>query len=103
MQDNGDDRRSTGWEYTILQVDEPASYMTIVQHAVARGLPENGGWELIVPWQMLPTGGAMVLFKRPMSAILTATTVTPEDTAAIDAALRKANVSPMNDRRRNGR
>lgn len=65
--------RLTGWEYMGDEIAGPSPSMAdVMTCAVLNGLPENGGWEMMLPWQTRPDGSLFIIFKRPMSAIQTA-------------------------------
>lgn len=68
--------RSTGWEYIGRQLKGPAvSVGQIMQEAVINGIPDNGGWELMLPWTPLPNGDVILMFKRPLANVEVATSL----------------------------
>jgi hypothetical protein len=66
--------RSTGWEY-MSRLVESTDIQVIMAQVCFDGLPEHGGWELMLPWVAVPNRGALVIFKRPLSAIEVARTL----------------------------
>ena len=70
------DPRATGWEYYGLMIrptgHEPVTVNMVMGEAVQWGRPEQGGWELMMPFLIdTPEPGCVtVLLKRPVSSLV---------------------------------